>query len=216
MASGGVSGTGLALATAGGVILWAGLAGVTPLQIIKTVSSGKNPPAPDVGSLISDLGKELFGSIGSAIFGASQPTTSSSNNNTVNASADTGSAVANDALKYVGTPYKWGGADPSGWDCSGFVTYVLHHDLGYDLPDNTHTVTGQFLVWSGASTIPTSQAQAGDLVCWPTHIAIAISSTDCVGAENPSLGTITGKFTNMGPGGEGFVIRRLKAKAVSA
>ena len=27
---------------------------------------------------------------------------------------------------YLGTPYKWGGKSPKGWDCSGFVWWVLH------------------------------------------------------------------------------------------
>lgn len=29
------------------------------------------------------------------------------------------------ALSYLGTPYKWGGDDPSGFDCSGFVIECL-------------------------------------------------------------------------------------------
>ena len=35
-----------------------------------------------------------------------------------------GSSVLNTALSYVGSPYRWGGTTPSGWDCIGFVRYV--------------------------------------------------------------------------------------------
>lgn len=101
----------------------------------------------------------------------------------------TGSAVASKAASYVGVPYSWAHHDPSGWDCSGFVTWVLHHDFGLDLPDNTHTVTGQFYIWNGAVTVPRAQTQPGDLVCWVSHIGIATSATDMVNA--PGIGIAT-------------------------
>lgn len=219
-----VSGTGLALATAGGVVLWAGLSGVSPLSIVKTVGAGKQPPAPDLNSLLSDLGQfftgTLFrglGSLGSSASGAAASSTGTvANAADVTGATAQGAAIANDALKYVGTPYVYAGNTPSGWDCSGFVTYVLHHDLGYDLPSNTHTVSQQFYVWSGATTIPSSECAAGDLVCWLTHVAIAISNTECVGAETESVGTVTGAINNMGPGGETYLIRRIKPQGQTA
>lgn len=46
-------------------------------------------------------------------------------------SADlSGQKILDTAKKYLGTPYKWAGADPSGFDCSGLVYYVLK-TLGY-------------------------------------------------------------------------------------
>ena len=44
-------------------------------------------------------------------------------------SAD-GQAIVNKAKQYLGVPYVYGGASPSGFDCSGLVYYVLK-SLGY-------------------------------------------------------------------------------------
>lgn len=42
----------------------------------------------------------------------------------------TGAQILAEAQKYLGTPYVYGGASPAGFDCSGFVYYVLKQ-LGY-------------------------------------------------------------------------------------
>lgn len=56
----------------------------------------------------------------------------STNNNTANNTSSTaaGQQIVNTAKKYLGVPYVWGGASPSGFDCSGLVYYVLR-SLGY-------------------------------------------------------------------------------------
>ncbi|HJZ61267.1 MAG TPA: NlpC/P60 family protein [Miltoncostaeaceae bacterium] len=67
------------------------------------------------------------------------------------------SAAASDALKFLGTPYVWGGAAPGGFDCSGLASYV-YGKLGISVPHFTGAI------WSKFPKVPESNLQAGDLV----------------------------------------------------
>jgi cell wall-associated NlpC family hydrolase len=61
------------------------------------------------------------------------------------------------AQKYVGTPYKWGGTTPKGFDCSGFAQYVYAH-AGVRLPRTTYEQ------WRIGAPVSRGQLREGDLV----------------------------------------------------
>ncbi|TSD10213.1 NlpC/P60 family protein [Curtobacterium sp. KBS0715] len=66
-------------------------------------------------------------------------------------------AVVATGKQYIGTPYVFGGADPSGFDCSGFIMFV-YAQYGINL---AHSVPLQD---QAGTTIPESEAQPGDVV----------------------------------------------------
>ena len=61
------------------------------------------------------------------------------------------------AMRYLGTPYVWGGASPSGFDCSGFTMYV-YAQVGVSLPHNAAAQYGY------GSPVSSGDLQPGDLV----------------------------------------------------
>lgn len=66
-------------------------------------------------------------------------------------------AVVDEAMKYIGTPYVYGGSSPSGFDCSGFTSYV-YKQLGVNL---NRTASGQA---GNGTAVSKSDLQPGDIV----------------------------------------------------
>ncbi len=87
------------------------------------------------------------------------------------------------AMRYLGVPYVWGGASPSGFDCSGFVMYV-YAQVGVSLP---HYTGAQ---WSAGVPVSRGDLQPGDLVFFDGlgHVGIYIGGGQFVHA--PHSGTV--------------------------
>lgn len=94
-----------------------------------------------------------------------------------------GDRIAALALTYRGVPYRNGGDDPSGFDCSGFVQYVLAK-FGERVPRQTRAQFG-----AGAA-VDKDAIQAGDLVFFSTvapgasHVGIALDGDEFVHAPS--------------------------------
>ena len=111
--------------------------------------------------------------------GSSDSSASSSNSNT-------GSAILAFARQYLGYPYVYGGASPSGFDCSGFTTYVYKH-FGVSL---SRTAAGQA---SNGRAVKRSELQVGDLVmfCSPiNHVGIYAGNNQIIHAANKTRGVV--------------------------
>ncbi len=93
-----------------------------------------------------------------------------------------GKEVANYACGFVGNPYVAGGTSlTKGADCSGF-TQSVYKAFGYSLPRNS---TSQRSVGKEVSY---AEAEPGDIICYPGHVAIYIGNGKIVHASSAKTG----------------------------
>jgi len=107
---------------------------------------------------------------------------------TTPAASGKGSSVVATARQYVGCKYVYGGTTPSGFDCSGFTSYV-YKKFGVNL---NRTAAGQY---SNGTAVSRSQLQPGDLVMFGksgiSHVAIYMGGGNIVHAANSKSGVRT-------------------------
>ena len=94
-----------------------------------------------------------------------------------------GYALSSAALSLRGAPYRMGGTDPNGFDCSGLVSYVFGQH-GLRMPREARE---QFKV---GTSVPRDRLEPGDLVFFSTvapgasHVGIAIGGDQFVHAPS--------------------------------
>ena len=171
--------------------------GDTLWGISRTYSTTVNA-LKSLNGLTSDLirvGKVLkvSGTSSTAVAAASTSTTSTVTTTTTTAAptASKATAVINEAKKYLGTPYLWGGNTPAGFDCSGYVKYVFAK-VGVSIPRTTSTI------WT--ATTPVSAPKPGDLVFFttykagPSHVGIYLGNNKFINAA--SNGVVISDMSN--------------------
>lgn len=99
--------------------------------------------------------------------------------------------------QFIGTPYKYGGLNKEGIDCSGLIFVTASESIGVQLP---RTVTA---LYSYARIIPDSKKEPGDLVFFKTvdakvsHVGIYMGNNQFIHAasDGPNTGVIVSSLT---------------------
>ena len=98
--------------------------------------------------------------------------------------------MINEAEKYLGYPYVWGGSSPStSFDCSGFVSWVINH-CGNGWNVGRQTANG---LMGKCDIIPKSEAKPGDLIFFQktyntsgaSHVGIYVGNGMMIHCGNP-------------------------------
>ena len=123
--------------------------------------------------------------------GTANPGTPSGN---VQSGTVTGDQIAATAKQYLGVPYQWGGASPSGFDCSGFVYYVMN-SLGIRI---SRTIN---LMYTEGKAVSKSDLQPGDVVFFQntykeglSHVGIYVGGGQFI--HSPQSGQVV-SFANL-------------------
>ena len=94
------------------------------------------------------------------------------------------STVSDFAKLFLGVPYVYGGMSPSGFDCSGFVSYV-YSKFGYSLPRRSFDMAGVGIPVSKDNLVP------GDILLFTTysagvsHVGIYVGDGKLIHAPKP-------------------------------
>lgn len=182
----GISGLGVAIAAAGGLLAYSAVKNVSLVDALRDVLAGRapgttgSPTGASLGSITTNVDAAIAAAaaIGSAAGVATSPLTGGA----FESATTRGGAIVAAARKYLGVKYVFGGnfTNGGGGDCSGLVYRALN-DAGIPAPRLT---AAGYMTWSGVTTIPNAQRNTGDLVCYGGHIGIAMNHDEMIHAPH--------------------------------
>ncbi len=125
-------------------------------------------------------------------------------------SSSIGQQIASEAMNYLGYPYVWAGTTPSGFDCSGFVYYVVNQVLGGGFPRDMASQV------ASGTYVDANDLQPGDLVfqqntyTWGlSHVGIYIGNGQFISAANESVGVTISNLWDSYWGPRYYTARRI-------
>lgn len=163
-----------------------------------TYNGQKGYVHPDYLSFSNVQGSGSTGSSGSSSI------TPPSNSVSYNGSSEKRAAVLEYAAQFLGTPYVYGGSTPSGFDCSGFTSYVFKNTVG-SIP---RVAQAQF---DATTLVSMDELLPGDLVFFGSsassisHVGIYVGNNQFI--HSPHTGdvvkydSLTGSYASRFQGG---------------
>ena len=163
-----------------------------------TYNGQKGYVHPDYLSFSNVQGSGSTGSSGSSSI------TPPSNSVSYNGSSEKRAAVLEYAAQFLGTPYVYGGSTPSGFDCSGFTSYVFKNTVG-SIP---RVAQAQF---DATTRVSMDELLPGDLVFFSSsassisHVGIYVGNNQFI--HSPHTGdvvkydSLTGSYASRFQGG---------------
>jgi cell wall-associated NlpC family hydrolase len=126
------------------------------------------------------------------------------------AASPMGQQIVNEAMRFLGYPYVWGGTTPAGFDCSGFLYYVVNQVAGNNFPRLMEAQVNR------GTYVPSDQLQPGDLVFqqntyqWGlSHAGIYIGNGQFIHASTPGSGVIVSNLWDSYWGQRYYTARRI-------
>lgn len=112
------------------------LGGKQKKPILLVRQSALPSPTKDVITAKNVNNLTVIGGTGAVSKDALNPNPAPAPTPIVKPSIDIREEIVTEAHKYLGTPYRWGGTTPSGFDCSGYLMYVFNKK-GITIPRTT-------------------------------------------------------------------------------
>ncbi len=131
------------------------------------------------------------------LFSASKPEKPVEDKGSENTEAPASDDFASFVRQFVGVPYVWAGASPSGFDCSGLVSYVYSNYYGISLPHLASSIAGM------GTAVDAASIQVGDVICYDfsgdgvvDHVSLYVGGGAIVHASSSRQRVAEGGLTN--------------------